>query len=324
MPVYNGERFLRSAVGSVLAQTYDDWELIVVDDGSDDSTPDILMSYSDSRIKVLRQEQNRKVAACCNRALSVTSGRYIARLDADDVCLPTRLAEQVSYMEANPDVALVASAAYEINEEGARIGFRPGGLGNCALKLTLVLCNPITHSSVMFRADTARYLNGYSEDECYRFSEDYDLWSRIALCGKMVVLSQPLLEYRVHSTSVTTVNWEEQNRQAECVARISLERILGREVDDRTWSAWCRFTKTKPGRSVAFDAGEVRSLRLLVSGMIQRVQHERGGQCRLPWPWAKHALALASLRRGDIGANARLRFAFMALHIGIEALVAHR
>ena len=128
MPVYNGERFLRSAISSVLAQTYDDWELIVVDDGSNDSTPDILMSYSDSRIKVLRHEQNRKVAACCNRAMSVASGRYIARLDADDACLPTRLAEQVSYMEANPDAALVGSAAYEINEEGVRTGFHHHGV----------------------------------------------------------------------------------------------------------------------------------------------------------------------------------------------------
>lgn len=324
MTVYNGEKYLRSAISSVLAQTYDDWELIVVDDGSNDSTSNILMSYCDLRIKVLHSEQNRKQAVCSNRAISVATGRYIARLDADDVCLPTRLAEQVIYMEANPDVVLVATAAYEINEVGVRIGYRPGGISNCALKLTLVLFNPITHSSVMFRADAARELNGYNEDKRYWFSEDYELWSRLAVCGKIVVLSQPLVEYRVHSTSVTTVYLGEQNRQAECVARLSLERLLGCEVDDLTWSAWWRFTKTKPGRAVAFDAREVSSLHLLILGMIRRVQHDRGGQCTHPWPWAKHALALAFLRRGDIAANARVRLMVMALHIGIEALVAHR
>lgn len=315
---------MRAAISSVLAQTFEDWELVVVDDCSDDSTFDILMSYSDSRIKVLRQKQNRRVAACANRALSVATGRYIARLDADDVSLPNRLSEQVSYMEANPNTALVASAAYEINEEGVRIGFRPGGIGNCTLKMTLVLSNPIIHSSVVFRADTARELNGYCEEERYWTSDDYEFWSRIALRGKMVVLSQPLVEYRIHGSSITTCNREEQSRHGEYIARISLERISGRDIDDQTWSAWCRFTKTRPGCAVTFDSGEVRSLRLLVSGMIQRVEHERGGQCKIPWPWAKHALALALLRRGDLGANARLRLAFMALQIGIESLVAHR
>jgi glycosyltransferase involved in cell wall biosynthesis len=323
MTVYNGEKFLRASISSVLSQTYDDWELIVVDDGSNDSTFDILKSYSDPRIKVLHFGQNRKQAVCSNRALSVASGRYVARLDADDISLPNRLLEQVIYMEANPDVVLVASAAHEINQEGVRVGFLPGGLGNCELKMNLVSGNPIIHSSVMYRANAVRELNGYNEEERYWFSEDYELWSRFALSGKMVVLSQPLIEYRVHPTSVSTVNSREQIRQAECVARISLERISGREVDDRTWSAWCRFTKTKPGCAAAFDADEVRCLRLLISGMIQRVQHDRRGQCKHPWPWAKHALALALLRRGDIPFNARIGLVSMALHVCFKANIAH-
>ena len=323
MTVFNGEAFLRQAIDSVLAQTYDDWELIVVDDASVDSTPEILMTYRDPRVRVLRQERNCKQAVCSNLAISVAKGRYMARLDADDICLPTRLEEQVRYMDAHPETHLVATAAYFIDDRGVRVGLCPALRGTCDLKISMALYNPIIHSSVMFRADTARELNGYSEDERHRLSEDYELWPRIARCGKITTLSEPLVEYRFHPSSVSAVNPGEQNQQGASIARANLERILGREVDEITWAAWWRFRATKPGCMVTFDAVEVTSLHLLVSGLIRGVQHDRGGQCKLPLIWAKHALALALLRRGDIGANARLRLLFMGAHIGTQALIAH-
>ncbi len=324
MTVYNGERFLRPAVDSILAQTISDWELIVVDDGSKDATSDILLSYRDSRVKVMRYEQNRKQAVCSNRAIEVSTGRYIARLDADDISLPNRLEEQVGYLERHPDVALVGSAAFEINEEGARVGFRPGGLGDCALKLILSAYNPIVHSSVVFRADAARELNGYNEEECYWFSEDYEFLSRLACWRKAVVLSQPLIEYRVHPISVSASNVECQSQQGKLVTRASLERTLGRKVDDLTWSAWWRFAMTKPGCAVSFDAREVRSLCTLVPEMTRKVSHEQGGRCWVQWLWAKHALALALSGRDRIAAGDRARLAFMALKSGTNAFIAHR
>src|ERR1039458_5312287 len=136
MPVYNGEKFLRTAVDSVLWQTFEDWELVVVDDASTDSTPDILADYRDPRIRVLRNETNRKPAACANRGLAGASGRYIARLDADDVWLPDRLAVQLRYLEAHPEVTLVGSAAHLIDEAGVRFGLHPGGYNDCSLKFT--------------------------------------------------------------------------------------------------------------------------------------------------------------------------------------------
>src|ERR1700734_3980538 len=99
MSVYNGERFLRNAIDSVLRQTLADWELIVVDDASTDSTPDVLATYRDSRIRILRNDTNSKQAVCSNRGLAVATGRYIARLDADDISLPSRLAKQIGYLE---------------------------------------------------------------------------------------------------------------------------------------------------------------------------------------------------------------------------------
>ncbi len=326
MAVYNGEKYLRESIDSILHQTFRDFEFVIVDDCSTDSTPGILAEYanSDQRVRVLRNETNRGLAKSLNVGIAASQGEYIARMDADDVCILTRLAEQVSYLESHPESPFVASAAYYINERGVRTGFRPAPIGTCTLKLTLTLANPLIHPSVIFRADTARELNGYSEEDQHRFSEDSEFWSRIVLCGKARALPQPLVDVRLYPSSVSAVNGEEQSRQGECAARITLERILGREVDDLTWSAWRRFTMTAPGHAASFDANEVRALRLLVSGMIQSVQHDRGGPCKLPWLWAKHALALAVLRRGDIAARARLRLAAMALQIGIEALVAHR
>jgi glycosyltransferase involved in cell wall biosynthesis len=324
MTVYNGEKFLRQAVDSILAQTFDDWELIVVDDGSDDSTPDILLSYRDLRIKVLRAERNCKQAVCSNRALSIAAGRYIARLDADDVSLPNRLAIQARYMEAHPEVALVGSAGFEINGEGARIGFRPGELNNCSLKFTLAALNPIIHSSVMFRTDAARKLSGYNEGTGYWFSEDYEFLSRIAFCGRAIVLTEPLIEYRVHPVSVSACNVRDQSRQADRIARAALERILSREVNDSTWSAWRRFTMTRPGRQVAFDNRDVRSLSLLVPEMIRNVQHDVGERCAVPWLWARHSMALALSSRNRISARVRTRFMLMAVKTGAQALVAHR
>ncbi len=323
MTVFNGESYLRPAVDSVLAQTFEDWELIVVDDASVDSTPSILRSYHDSRIKVMRREQNSKPAVCANWAISVANGQYIARLDADDVFLPNRLEEQVGYMNAHPDAVLVASAAYEIDEKGARVGFRPGGIGDCALKLTLAAHNPITHSSVVFRTDAARELNGYNEEKRSWFSDDYEFWTRILFRGKTIVLPQPLIEYRVHSNSISADNAADQSHHGEWMARAYIERMLGREIGDPTWSAWRRFVATKPGRVVAFDADEVRLLTVLVSEMIRRVSHERVGRCKVPWLWAKHALALALLPKNHIAAAARARFVLMALSIGIETLVVH-
>lgn len=309
---------------SVLSQTFEDWELIVVDDASSDTTLSILESYTDPRIKIIRRELNCKPAVCANVAISAASGQYIARLDADDVFLPNRLEVQIGYMKAHPEVVLIGCGAYEIDEQGARVGYRPGGLDDCALKLTLAAYNPIIHSSVVFRADEARELNGYNEEKRSWFSDDYELWTRIALYGKTAVLPEPLIEYRVHESSISACNGQDQSQHGEWMARKYVERIVGREVDDPTWSAWRRFVTTKPGRLVSFEGAEVRSLSSLVSEMVRKVPHECVGRCPVAWSWAKHALALATLRKNHIRATARVRFLLMSLTVGLEMLIVHR
>jgi GT2 family glycosyltransferase len=324
MSVYNGERFLRAAIDSVLAQTLQDWELIVVDDASTDSTPTILAEYRDPRIRILRNQTNRKQAACSNRGIAVASGRYIARLDADDVSFPNRLEEQIRFLETHPDVTLLASAAYFVNEGGERIGLQPGGLNDCGLKLMLVVLNPLIHSTVVFRTDVARQLNGYDEDPKYWVTEDLEFLARIAFHGKAHVLPQPLVEYRVHPSSVSIVHQKAQQAQCEMIVRAVLKEKIGLEVDDVCRQAWQRFLSTKPGIAVRFNSEEVKRLGVMIPGLLRTIKHDPDGHCVFPWRWSKHALALAILPgRGSIPIGARLRFLILAVQIAIQKLIRH-
>jgi glycosyltransferase involved in cell wall biosynthesis len=323
MSVYNGERFLRMAIDSVLAQTFRDWELIVIDDASTDSTPEILAEYRDPRIQVLRNETNRKQAVCSNRGIAAASGRYIARFDADDVSLPDRLGKQVAYLEAHPDVALVASAAHFIDEAGSRVDFRAGGLGCCAVNFLFTWYCPVIHSSVVFRTEAARPPNGYDDNPRYCFSEDYEFMSRIAFHGKVHVLAEPLVEYRIHPSSVSAKNLEDQLFQSDIIARANIKRATGFEVDDLAWQAWKRFRTTKPGVPVRFESDEVERLSVLIPGLIRGFKHDRGERCVLPWYWAKHALALAILPRGPIPVGARARFLVLAVKIATLKIIFH-
>jgi glycosyltransferase involved in cell wall biosynthesis len=118
MPVFNGERFLREAVESVLTQTHKELELLILDDGSTDSTPEILSSYKDSRIKVVRNETNLKLIRTLNKGLELASGSFVARMDADDVCFPKRIERQLSLFTSDPELQACGSFAIRIDERG--------------------------------------------------------------------------------------------------------------------------------------------------------------------------------------------------------------
>jgi glycosyltransferase EpsE len=324
MSVYNLGRFLRPAINSVLAQTFQDWELIIVDDASTDSTPEILAEYRNPRIRVLRNETNRHVAASLNRAIAEASGLYIANLDADDVFLPNRLAEQVKYLQAHPNVTLVTSAAHLIDENGTRIGFHPGGLSDCSLKFTFARGgNVVMHSSVIFRADAARQSRGYTEDPAFRATTDYELWARLLLEGKACVLSQPLIEYRIHSSSISAVKRDSQESQSDSISRAFAARMLRDDIDDRSWGTWRRFNWSKVSDEVNFDSSEVEVLSVLTLGLLRSIAHDSDGGCSYPWRWSRHALALALGRHGTLSFGARTRFLALAARIAALKLVSH-
>lgn len=201
MPVYNGERFLREAVESVFAQTFTDFELLVVDDGSADETPRILEAIADPRLRVVRNETNRGVGFSLNRGLALATGEYVAQHDADDVSDRMRLACQVAHLDAHPDLALVASWYRKIDEAGRALGDRELPTTPAHIAWTLLLFCPFVHSTVIYRRPAVLDVGGY--DASLVYAHDYELWSRLCARYRAACLPLHLLAYRVSRASLT-------------------------------------------------------------------------------------------------------------------------
>src|SRR5205807_4074279 len=186
--------YVGAAIASVLRQSFGDLELIVVDDASTDSTPAELERVSDARVKVIRNDEQLGLASSLNRALEQTGGRYVARLDADDVALPERFELQVACLRARP-VAIVGSAVLDIDDVG-----RPGRLhrmpsGANAVRWQSLFSSPFFHPTVLFEREG---LGDLRYDHRYLESEDYDLWTRLLTNAEGVNLRAPLVLKRVH------------------------------------------------------------------------------------------------------------------------------
>ena len=196
MGVYNlpEKNFLRKAINSILNQSYENFEFIICDDGSIDSIFDNLKEFAarDKRIKLLRNEHNKGLSYTLNKCLAHATGEYVARMDADDISLPTRLETQISFLEKNPDYAMVGSNIYLMADE-IRWGCRR--LPEFPQRKDFLFTSPFVHPSIMIRRTILSELGGYREDAVR--CEDYDLWMRLYSKGyKGCNIQQFLLEFR--------------------------------------------------------------------------------------------------------------------------------
>jgi glycosyltransferase involved in cell wall biosynthesis len=214
MPVYNAEKYLKSAIDSILNQTYKNFELIIINDGSTDNSRAIVSSYRNERIKIIDNEKNRGLIFSLNKGIDSVSGKYIARMDADDISLPTRLEKQVWFLEQNTDVALLCSSGFFLDENGEEKGIYNFPVTSQLLYSYLFFANPIIHSSVIVKTEVLRKFK-YNKD--YYLAEDYFLWSQISREFKVANISEPLVKYRVHEDCISIQKKEEQE---ECVKRI--------------------------------------------------------------------------------------------------------
>lgn len=195
LPVYNGQEYLAEAIESVLSQSFSDFEMIVINDGSSDDSGEIINKFDDSRIRYFEQS-NKGLAATLNRGISLAKGEYVARQDQDDVCLPSRFEKQVAFLDANPDVGMVGTAA-EIwvgNERTNRCMKHP--VDDATLTFGLLFDNHFVHSSVTLRRAVFATVGGYSEDSSRQPPEDYELWSRVMRTYKLANLPDVLMVYR--------------------------------------------------------------------------------------------------------------------------------
>lgn len=204
MSVYNGQRYLCEALNSLLEQTLQDFELVIVDDGSTDETSLILDAYEkkDKRIFIIRNEQNLGVAASLNRGLQICRAPLVARADADDVFMPERLAKQLTYINQNPNVGVVGSAYQEIDENGQTLKDCEVVTEDRHLKFKLLFGCIYIHPTTIFRRDLVLNAGGYDEKNFGRGPEDYDLWARLLSRTRFGNINEPLVKYRVYSNSV--------------------------------------------------------------------------------------------------------------------------
>lgn len=219
MPVYNAEAYVGEAIESILAQTYIDIDFIIINDGSVDSTADIVESYADSRIRYYANDMNRGIVYTLNRGLSLAKGEYIARMDSDDVSLPERLAQQVAYMEKHPRV-VACGTLYGLY---GKVDSNPIDVAVSAqdIRVDMALYCQFAHSMVMIRKSVLdeHHLH-YRED--YKYAEDYKLWTELLQYGDMVNIPKVLGYIRQCDDGISIVHAEKQKRLSD---RVRLEYL---------------------------------------------------------------------------------------------------
>ncbi len=223
MPVYNGEKYLKEAIQSVLDQTFKDFEFIIIDDGSTDESVKIAESFHDQRISLIRLSHGGIVKAL-NAGMKAAQGVYIIRADADDISLPERFKILLDYMENNKDVSICGSWADSINKKGEVVGgmeYPP--VENKGIKKYLLLHNPFIHPSVIFRKKTISELGGYKN---FKHNEDYELWTRVLQKNIGHNIPQKLIRYRVHPWQVTKNNLWKLRSVGVLVRLLALKRYF--------------------------------------------------------------------------------------------------
>lgn len=207
MPVFNGSSYLKEAIESILTQTFTDFEFLIIDDGSTDNSFEIISSYSDSRIRLVRNPQNFGLVFTLNRGIDLSLGMYIARMDCDDVSLPMRLEKQVAYMDEHPDVGVCSSWVKIIGDSLHSVWDYP--VSSEVIKCWLLFESVLPHPSAVLRTAAFRDNNLYYESS-FMHAEDYRLWVRAASNMSLANIGEVLLLYRVHSSNVGTVHSSEQ------------------------------------------------------------------------------------------------------------------
>lgn len=215
IPVFNGQDFIEESVSSILKQSFSDFELIIIDDGSTDRTLKIIaeMSRHDGRMMVFSRE-NKGLVFTLNELLGKSTADLVARMDADDVSLPDRFRTQVDFLDRNPDVVLVGSSIQLIDAKGRYLTTLPALLNDSEIQNSLLQGHgSVCHPACMFRRESVMLASGYRQE--FYPAEDLDLFLRLGELGKVANISKPLLRYRIHQDSISGKNVLKQREAAK-------------------------------------------------------------------------------------------------------------
>lgn len=221
LPAYNATQYIEQAIESILNQTFADFELIILNDGSTDNTPEIIKRYADAdkRIVFVDNKVNQGLIAVLNQGLDMARGEFIARMDSDDISLPQRFEKQVAYLEAHPDVGVLGTLIHGFGKFNM-----PGIQIPVVTALDLLKDSYVAHPSVMIRKSILdKYNLRYNPD--YKHCEDLELWSRMIFLTKIHNIMEVLLMYRITGNNISTQNWEYQQNLSKQI-RNGLRRRL--------------------------------------------------------------------------------------------------
>lgn len=222
MPVYNGEKYLRPAIESILSQTYRDFEFLILDDGSTDASAAIVGSYGDARIRFLTNPRRLKLSGALNRGMDEARGSLIARMDADDIARPERLARQVAFFRENREVGICGAWVRRFGSGKPRIDRNPTASPEIRA-YTLFEC-PFSHPSVMFNKNLFAAA-GLRYDGDFYPTEDYELWTRAVHLFPCANIPEVLLDYRVHQGGMTGGEWNDMDAQGARIGAQNLKRL---------------------------------------------------------------------------------------------------
>jgi glycosyltransferase involved in cell wall biosynthesis len=228
MAVHNGAPYLVQALDSIAAQTTQDWELVVVDDASTDTTPTLLGQWGHPNLKQVRNETNLGLTKSLNVGISHATGAFIARMDADDVCMPTRFEAQLTLFEHMPSLALVGGDLRLIDGSDTYLGTKRFPHSTAAVQFAHRISSAISHPAALMRRDALEAVGGYNED--IRIGQDYDLWERLFAAGYQASnVAEQVLSYRLHGGALTHKKRDAQLAVHVDVMRRSFRRWAGND-----------------------------------------------------------------------------------------------
>lgn len=215
MSVYNGEKYLREAIESILRQTFSDFEFLIINDGSTDATEQIILSYSDERICYLKNESNLKLIASLNKGIALAKGKYIARMDTDDIALPERLHKQFNFMEQHTEVALCGTGCQIFGEENKTVKY--SATHNEIMAKMLYQCHFIHPTIIMRKSMIDTFTVKF--DTHFIHAEDYDFFTRVGEKFKLANIQEVLLQYRIHSQNISELNRATQDANSVAIKK---------------------------------------------------------------------------------------------------------
>lgn len=304
MPVFNGERFLAQAIDSILGQSFSDFEFLIVDDGSQDRSADIVREYErrDGRIRFLALERNLGVADARNRALEIATGQFIAVMDSDDVALPRRLGAQVAHLRNNPDIGVLGAGAQAVDENMAPLFDFDLPRPHALIAFNLFVASFLIHPATMMRRELLEAVGGY--EPARRTAIDPELWSRLMWRTRFANLPERLLLYRRHGGQ----NHLTRDAAAKAQARLVRERLLERLWGEAPRATLNRFERMRRDEKLGplERRAAARDLTRLLAAMIaagiidpadrrlvdSHIQRRLEGTMPRPWQmflhWRRH------------------------------------